>query len=257
MNYCEHHLGDYARRTGAFSMLEHGAYAKLRDRYFVTEQPIPAADVYRQAGARTKPERDAVDVVLVEFFRRDGDAWRCDEFDAAVDKAHNKTRAAQENGKRGGRPKRTEPEPDGNPPGSKSVPQQKALQTPNTITTEANASVVAKRASRKCPSDFEITEALADWAAEKTPGVALDAETEKFRDHTFRTAITDWPGAWRNWMRRAGEHAPHARVVTLNDRKSRQLETAALMTGATRHTQQSHLETIDVDARIVPARALG
>jgi hypothetical protein len=33
--------------------------------------------------------------------------------------------------------------------------------------------------------------------------VPLDTETAKLRDHTFKHTISDWPGAWRNWMRRA------------------------------------------------------
>lgn len=61
------------------------------------------------------------------------------------------------------------------------------------------------RPSRKCPEDFEVTEALIDWAKSKKLAVNLEAETETFRDHTFKTAITDWPGAWRNWMKRAEE----------------------------------------------------
>ena len=134
MNYCEHHLGDYAKRTGGFSMLEHGAYAKLRDRYFVTEAPIPSADVYRQAGARSREEKAAVDVVLAEFYRLDGTDWRCDGFDDAIARAQAKIKAAKENGKRGGRPKQTEGEPNRNPVGSESVSKPKALQTPDTNT---------------------------------------------------------------------------------------------------------------------------
>jgi hypothetical protein len=52
---------------------------------------------------------------------------------------------------------------------------------------------------------FLVTSDLQGWAREHVPGVDIRQETEKFRDHTFRTAITDWPGAWRNWMRRASE----------------------------------------------------
>ena len=58
------------------------------------------------------------------------------------------------------------------------------------------------RPTRKAPEDFAITPNLREWAAEKAPGVDVDRATEAFRDHTFARAITDWPGAWRNWMRR-------------------------------------------------------
>lgn len=59
------------------------------------------------------------------------------------------------------------------------------------------------RATRKCPESFEVTDEMRTWAVEEAPGVDLRTETAKFRDHTFKNAITDWLGAWRNWMRRA------------------------------------------------------
>jgi hypothetical protein len=61
------------------------------------------------------------------------------------------------------------------------------------------------RPARKCPPDFDVTASMVAWAGEKVPGLSLASETDKFRDHTFKTAISDWPGAWRNWMRRAHE----------------------------------------------------
>lgn len=43
---------------------------------------------------------------------------------------------------------------------------------------------------------------MRDWAADTAPLVNIDQATAAFRDHTFKTAITDWAGAWRNWLRR-------------------------------------------------------
>lgn len=81
MNYYERHLGDYAKDTAHLSMLEHGAYTLLLDRYYSTEQAIPPEQVYRVARARSKDERAAVDAVLAEFFVLRQDGWhnqRCD-----------------------------------------------------------------------------------------------------------------------------------------------------------------------------------
>jgi hypothetical protein len=63
------------------------------------------------------------------------------------------------------------------------------------------------RATRKCPASFDLTDELHSWAREKVRGVDLEHETAKFRDHTFARAISDWPGAWRNWMRKAFDDA--------------------------------------------------
>lgn len=65
------------------------------------------------------------------------------------------------------------------------------------------------RATRKCPDDFKVTDDMSEWAEREAPHVAVVRETEKFRDHTFKTAIKDWPGAWRNWIRRAAETPAH------------------------------------------------
>lgn len=63
MNYYERHLGDYSKDTAHLTMIEHGAYGLLLDRYYGTEAGIPADQVHRIARARTKEEKQAVDVI--------------------------------------------------------------------------------------------------------------------------------------------------------------------------------------------------
>lgn len=65
-----------------------------------------------------------------------------------------------------------------------------------------------QRAAKKCPESFEVTAELAAWAAKKAPGVDIQSETDKLRDHTFANARKDWDGTWRNWMRKAFEDLP-------------------------------------------------
>ncbi|WP_440221857.1 YdaU family protein [Dokdonella sp. MW10] len=82
MNYYERHLGDYARDTAHLSILEHGVYTLLLDRYYATEAPIPADQAHRLCRARSPDEREAVDAVLAEFFVLGDDGWhsaRCDD----------------------------------------------------------------------------------------------------------------------------------------------------------------------------------
>lgn len=61
----------------------------------------------------------------------------------------------------------------------------------------------APRPSRKCPSTFLVTGELQRWAREHVPGLDIRDQTARMRDHTFKSALSDWPGAWRNWMKRA------------------------------------------------------
>lgn len=75
-----------------------------------------------------------------------------------------------------------------------------------------DADAKTTRPTRKAPADFTVTEHMAAWASVQAPGVNLRYETEKFLDHTFARAITDWPGAWRNWIRKAAERPANGAV---------------------------------------------
>ena len=84
VNYYERHLGDYARDTAHLSLLEHGVYTLLLDRYYVTEKPLPndERELFRLLRAASKAEKDAVRQVLREFFTETDEGWRqnrCDE----------------------------------------------------------------------------------------------------------------------------------------------------------------------------------
>lgn len=61
------------------------------------------------------------------------------------------------------------------------------------------------RPSKRCPSNFEITADLRAWAAEKFPAVDIEAQTEAFRDWEYAKPRTDWPAAWRSWIRKAAD----------------------------------------------------
>lgn len=136
MNYYERHIGDYARDAGHLTMLEHGAYTMLLDRYYSTEKPIPADQAHRVCRAKTKEEKAAVDTVLAEFFDLVDGAWMNGRATREIAKAQTKIEAARANGAKGGRPK-ANPKPSGEKPtgladGSDWQTQEEAHQTPDT-----------------------------------------------------------------------------------------------------------------------------
>jgi uncharacterized protein YdaU (DUF1376 family) len=107
VNYYKRHIGDYAAKTRHLSLLEHGVYTILMDVYYSSEKALPLElrDVQRLVGARSEDERQAVQVVLEEFFQKAADGWhqgRCDE-----EIAHKQEKGAVNSslGKLGGRPK--------------------------------------------------------------------------------------------------------------------------------------------------------
>lgn len=84
MNYYEHHIGDFLKKTVHLTAVEEGIYRRLLDRYYTTEAPLPAdlRECCKLARASTKPERDAVKAVLTDFFQLQDDGYhqrRADE----------------------------------------------------------------------------------------------------------------------------------------------------------------------------------
>lgn len=88
MNYYSHNIGDYAQATMHLSLVEDAIYSRLLRRYYSEEQPIidDIQQVCRWVGARTQEEREAVPVILSEFFKLVDGYWhnkRADEEIAA------------------------------------------------------------------------------------------------------------------------------------------------------------------------------
>lgn len=126
------------------SLLEHGVYTLLLDRYYGTEKGIPADQAYRLCRAREPGEMKAVDAVLAEFFVLVDGVWMNNRVEEEIASAQIRIDAARENGKKGGRPKKnpvgfdeeTQEKPNPNP----TLTQQKAHQAPDTsINSVANA----------------------------------------------------------------------------------------------------------------------
>jgi len=97
VNYYEHHLGDYMRDTAHLSMVEDGAYRRLLDAYYIKEAPIPLdhREACRLVRAQSKPERDAVQVVLKEFFQQGPDGWQHNRCDREIARFQTKRAKAQ------------------------------------------------------------------------------------------------------------------------------------------------------------------
>lgn len=182
MNYFERHLGDYARDAGHLSMLEHGAYTLLLDRYYTTEQGIPADTAHRICRARTRDERAAVDAVLAEFFTLTNGVWVNGRAEREITKMRAKVEAARTNGKKGGRPKAnpklTQQKPTGLAVGSIPLTQQKAHQTPDTSYSEPNGSGAEAPPASPPPSDRDLV--FANGVAQLTAAGITDRNARSF-----------------------------------------------------------------------------
>jgi hypothetical protein len=67
-----------------------------------------------------------------------------------------------------------------------------------------------KRASR-VPEDFSPD---LDFARTQCPGIDLDREVQKFRDHEFKNPRSDWAACWRTWIGNCRDSGRFARAGT-------------------------------------------
>ena len=216
MNYYEHHLGDYLRDTAHLSMLEDGAYRRLLDAYYIREQPLPSElrEVYRLVRAASKQDREAVDVVLREFFQQTAGGWthkRCTE---EIARFQDKQAKARRSAEARWNAKRSECERNANACADDmrthcegNAPRARP-QTPDTSTPSLRSGV--GRASR-LPEDWEPDGDSWNWAvAELGSGERMGRELATFRDYWKAKpgkdgTKLDWDATWRNWVRRAAD----------------------------------------------------
>ena len=107
MNYYPHHIGDYLRDTAHLTAIEDGIYRRMLDVYYASEKPLPLDNqwVCRLVRAHSKEERDAVEEILRQFFKKYEDGWRNKRADEEIRVLNKRLKAWKTNGKKGGRPK--------------------------------------------------------------------------------------------------------------------------------------------------------
>ena len=127
MNFYKRFIGDIQRDTGHLSLSEMGAYDRLLDHYYATEEKLPS-DIdacYRIARAMSKEERKAVDSVIRQYFVLDSDGYSQNRAEKEIAEAQPKISAARTNGAKGGRPKKNPTETQEKPTGFSEKTQQK------------------------------------------------------------------------------------------------------------------------------------
>ncbi|WP_180082522.1 YdaU family protein [Acinetobacter sp. YH12123] len=119
MHYYKRNLGDYAKKAGRLSMLEHGAYTLLMDAIYDREVFPTLEDALDWTWARDEAEIAAVKFVLTKFFELQNDGRYvqkriCDELMDYKTKAETNARIAkqrEEKRKSKNEPSRTVHEP--------------------------------------------------------------------------------------------------------------------------------------------------
>lgn len=195
MNFYKHHLGDYDGATTHLTWDEDLAYRRLLGVYYRSEEAIPASQAHRLVRATTGKQKAAVDVVLMEFFERDGEVWRNKRADREIAAYQHQVSVNRRIGKLGGRPNRTETESVTEP-----EPNRNPNQEPEAINQKPRA--IARERATPLPPDFKISERVKTWADSKGL-TALEEDLEFFvgRMRANGKKYIDWDEAFMNCVR--------------------------------------------------------
>ena len=206
MHYYQHNIGDYRRDTSHLSLLEHGVYRQLLDTYYLSEQPIPEETevVFRRLSARTDEEKRAVEMVLSEFFFREN-GWHHKRCDGEIAQFQGKADRARNNGKLGGRPRKTKVVISGNP--EQTEVKANSLTHKPINQEESIGKTRAANRRTKLPDEFYPDQTGIDKAL--GAGIPLSEEIERFKDfHRGKgNVMADWQAAWRTWVGNAVKFA--------------------------------------------------
>jgi len=266
MNYYPFHIGDYLSATRHLSWEEDAAYRRLLDTYYTQEKPLPSEirAVCRLVLASTDTQREAVQVVLEEFFELTDDGWVNRRADAEIVAMQDKQQKQRDRANK----RWHKPEDDsGNASAMPRHPNQHATAsesdanamppTPTPTPTPVIDLQTSPKARRKqqYPADFYPNET--GQAAATAKGIVIAAELEKFRDyHTAKgSTMADWQAAWRTWVGNARPQ-PAARTSAEPAWRTEQ-RTRTLQAVPSIASQANPIDFFDVEAKNVTTLALG
>ncbi|WP_333986150.1 YdaU family protein [Burkholderia orbicola] len=108
MNYYPHHIGDFRSGTVNMTRVERWIYRDLIDVYYDTEKPLPLDldAVCYAVGVSAEEERRAVANLLRFKFTQTDAGYVHDRCEIEIAAYRTRAETAQENGKKGGRPKK-------------------------------------------------------------------------------------------------------------------------------------------------------
>ena len=200
MHYYNFNVGDYIKHTLHLTAMEDLAYRRLLDMYYDTESPIP--NNIPLVSRRLRIDQDVVESVLNEFFELTQDGYRNYRADGEIEDYQKYLAKQKANGQLGGRPKKSQRKPSGNP----SLTQDEPKKSLNNKQQTTNNIGVAKATKG---SRFDLQAIPEEWVlfcrkerSDLNPYLVF----EGFKDYWVSVAGAkgvklDWFATWRNWIR--------------------------------------------------------
>lgn len=173
MHYYKFNIADYRKDTVHLTRAEHSIYRDLIDWYYMDEKPISSdvGFIARRLRLVSDEDKAALNNVLCDFFQASNDGYRHLRIDEEIAEYHKKADLNKQNGKKGGRPRKKNPEEtqtkpkvnpeesEKNPNGFQSVPkrfpdetQTDATQNPNVTLTNNHKPLTNNQDKNTCAS---------------------------------------------------------------------------------------------------------
>jgi uncharacterized protein YdaU (DUF1376 family) len=199
MHYYKRNLGDYAKKAGRLTMLQHGAYTLLIDSCYDREVFPTLEQALEWTWASTEAEVEAVKFVLSRFFVLDKDG--CYVQDRILQELlhyhknadTNKRIADEREAKRRENRTKREQVVDEAPPNHKPL-------------TTNHKPIEKKTLGKRLASDFTFPKEWAEFCIETRPELHPTKTFDQFKDYWIAQAgqkgvKLDWFATWRNWVR--------------------------------------------------------
>lgn len=203
MHYFKFNIGDYHKKAGRLSMLEHGAYTLLLHSCYDREQFPTEEEALKWCWARSADEIAAVRFVLQQFFSLEDGRYVqsriAEEIETYRAKSDTNRAIALEREAR----KRTKREPDE----QERAPNHKPL-TNNQEPITINHKPIKEKAARgtRLSPDFVLPDEWVEFCKQQRPDLIPREVFDSFRDYWIaqpgqKAVKLDWAATWRQWVR--------------------------------------------------------
>ena len=223
MHYYKFNIADYRKDTSHLSTIEHGIYRQLIDWYYLDEKPIPLETqvVSRRLRLGSEMEISSLKNVLSDFFKEGKTGYIHKRIEVEIKDYHEQAEKNKNNGKLGGRPKKTQSVISGLPDESQNNPNHKPITNNHKPIDKEN-----KRGSR-LSQDFIFPKEWCDFLIEQRPELNAQQTFDNFKDYWIASpkgTKLDWFATWRNWVRNTSAPKPNpadiARVTVPPSKKA-------------------------------------
>ncbi len=187
------------KSTRHLSLIEDIAYRRLLDLYYDTEKPLDLNIDILVRLIGLKDYKTETQQILSEFFSETKKGYIQKRVQKELGKYAAKATAARENGKLGGRPKKTQPVNLANP----DLTQSKAKQ--ETITTNQKTKIKTRASPFIPPKTSEV----AVYCIQRNNQVDAQAFIDHYEANGWmrgKTKIKDWKACVRTWEKRNGSN---------------------------------------------------